>query len=86
MEVIERVKTSQPDLVISDYNMPLVDGQTVVRTVRRLDPSLPVVILTAKRDPAKEAMLGTIGVQRILHKPVKGEDLVLEVKEILARR
>jgi DNA-binding response OmpR family regulator len=63
-----------------------VDGQTVARTVRRLNPALPVVILTANRDPAKESVLGTIGVQRILHKPVKGEDLVLEVKEILARK
>jgi len=28
LEVLEWVKAFQPDMVISDYNMPLVDGQT----------------------------------------------------------
>jgi two-component system chemotaxis response regulator CheY len=83
MELLDRIKADRPDLVLSDYNMPLVDGQTVVRTLRRADPSIPVVILTANRDLSRESILRTMGVRQILHKPVKGEDLVQAVKTAL---
>ena len=84
MELLERIKADRPDLVLSDYNMPLVDGQTVARTLRRADPTIPVVILTANRDLSRESILRTMGVRQILHKPVKGEDLVQAVKSALA--
>lgn len=84
LELMERLKTSPPDLVLSDYNMPNIDGQNVARTVRRFNPGLPVIILTANRDTAREALLGTMGVRRILHKPILGPDLALEVKEVLS--
>lgn len=31
LEVIERIKAFKPDLMISDYNMPLVNGLTIAR-------------------------------------------------------
>jgi CheY-like chemotaxis protein len=83
MEVIEKVKSFKPNLVLSDYNMPHVDGQTVARTVRRVDAAIPVIILTANHDAAKESVLGTMGVRRILHKPLQGPDLVQAVREVL---
>jgi CheY-like chemotaxis protein len=86
LEVIERIKTWRPDLVLSDFNMPNVDGIAVARSSRRIAPEVPVVIVTANRDPAKEAVLGTIGVRRILYKPLKGEDLLVAVAEVLAQR
>ena len=50
LELMERVKTSPPDLVLSDFNMPYVDGLEVARNVRRVNPNIPVIILTANRD------------------------------------
>jgi len=82
-ELFVRVQTSKPDLVISDFNMPEIDGLTVARTVKRADDEIQVVILTATRDAAKESVLGTIGVRRILHKPIDGESLVTAIKEVL---
>lgn len=83
LDLIERVRESQPDLVLSDFNMPHVDGLEVARNVRRVDPGIPLIILTANRDATREARLQTMGVRMILHKPVSGEVLVAAVKQFL---
>jgi len=83
LEALDRVKAFRPELVISDYNMPLVDGQAIARALRHADPGLRIMILTAIRNPARESLLGTIGVRRILHKPISGGDLVQAVKEVM---
>ena len=84
LELMERVKTSPPDLVLSDFNMPYVDGLEVARNVRRVNPDIPVIILTANRDVAREAKLQTVGVRKVLYKPINGEMLVDAVRRILA--
>jgi DNA-binding response OmpR family regulator len=83
-ELIERIKTAPPDLVLSDFNMPNVDGLNVARTVRRTNSAIPVIILTANRDVARDSMLQTMGVRKILHKPISGKDLISAVEAILA--
>ena len=83
-DLIDRLKEAAPDLVLSDFNMPHLDGTAVARTVRRTDPKIPVLILTANRDVARDAILQTIGVRRILHKPISGPDLVEAVSQVLA--
>lgn len=82
-EIQELLKRRRPDLVLSDFNMPHIDGQTVARAVRQTDPTIPVIILTANRDPAREALLQTTGVRKILHKPVTEDQLVEAVSEVL---
>lgn len=86
LEVMEKIRASKPDLVLSDYNMPDVDGQSVARMTKKADPAVRVVILTASHDPAKEAALTKVGVDQILHKPIQGGDLVRAIQEILARK
>lgn len=82
-ELMERIQETEPDLVLSDFNMPHIDGLNVARTVKRTRPDLPVIILTANRDPAREALLHTIGVRIILHKPLAGPDLIQAVDKLL---
>lgn len=82
--LVERIKTSPPDLVLSDFNMPDIDGLDVARNVRRINPNIPVIILTANRDASREARLHTVGVRKILYKPIRGEDLVNAVNQVLA--
>ncbi len=84
LELVERIKISPPDLVLSDFNMPSIDGLDVARNVRRINPDIPVIILTANRDASREARLQTVGVRKILYKPIRGEDLVNAVNQVLA--
>jgi CheY-like chemotaxis protein len=86
LEALERIRLSAPDLILSDYNMPDVDGQSVARMAKKANPSLPVVILTAVRDASREATLTKLGVTRILHKPIEAEALVKAIQEILEKK
>ncbi len=70
MEIPARVQASRPDLVLSDYLMPGCNGLTVTKMVRKADPALPVLIVTAQRDPEIADQLHKLGAAEILHKPV----------------
>lgn len=83
LEVLEKVRNVSPDLILSDYNMPDVDGQSVTRMAKRANPVIPILILTAIRDVDREAALLKLGVTEILHKPVDEKVLLQAVKKAL---
>jgi two-component system chemotaxis response regulator CheY len=84
MEIPDRIASSAPDLVLSDYQMPGVNGLTVAKMVLKANPNIPVVILTAIREPETEASMRKFGVKRILSKPIDAESLVQAIKAVLA--
>lgn len=75
----------KPDLLITDINMPNMDGLELIRNVRALPGCrfLPILTLTtesqsAKRDEGKKA-----GATGWLVKPVGGADLLKIVRQVL---
>jgi len=82
-DLMEQLKRGSPDLVLSDFNMPKVNGQNVARAVRHVNPKTAIIVLTANRDEARDAMLLSMGVRKVLHKPIKAEDLVGAVKQVM---
>lgn len=83
MEVPDRLAEARPDLVLCDYQMTGANGATVARMVRRVDPDLPMVVVTAFHEPQMEAHLRRLGVQKVLAKPIRPEDLVGAVEGAL---
>src|SRR6266542_75573 len=49
-EALEEVARQRPDLILLDLMLPGMSGFDVCRSVQRRDPSLPVIILTARGD------------------------------------
>lgn len=47
MEAVDKFKVFLPDLVLLDINMPEKDGFTLLREIKKLNPSVPVYFLTA---------------------------------------
>lgn len=83
LEVFAKAKDWKPDLVITDYNMPMLTGLDVVRMIRRVDSVLPVIVLTSIRDEKRDAKLRTAGLVEILYKPQPGEAVVEAIRAIL---
>jgi LmbE family N-acetylglucosaminyl deacetylase/CheY-like chemotaxis protein len=44
---IERIATLAPDIIITDIEMPGIDGLALLAEVRRIDPFVPVIVMTA---------------------------------------
>jgi EAL domain-containing protein (putative c-di-GMP-specific phosphodiesterase class I) len=68
--VAETLATGPFDAVVSDIKMPRVTGIDVLRTVRRTDPDLPVVLVTAGGDLTSAVQALEEGALRYLLKPV----------------
>lgn len=84
----EGLKTAlreQPDLVISDIQMPGISGMDLCKTLRSA-PGLrrsKLVLMSSKWTDERQAEANSIGVDRCLQKPVSPEDLVDLVRELL---
>jgi DNA-binding NarL/FixJ family response regulator len=82
-EIPDRISGGNPDLVITDYQMPGSNGLTVARMAHKTKPGLPVIVVTATHDPAVMDALTRVNVTHILHKPIQGEDLLKAVYQAL---
>lgn len=86
-EGLYRAKAERPDMVITDINMPNMDGHTLIRELRAEGgfAEMPIVALTAYgREAAEEAK--RCGANAVFAKPMNFEDLVAEVARLLAVR
>lgn len=76
-----------PDLIITDVMMPRLDGVSMVREIKRRDPSrkVPIIFLTAKGGAADVAAGIGAGARHYLVKPIKLGALEDMIKSILRR-
>ena len=81
VEIPDRISVGNPDLVITDYQMPASNGLTVARMARKTKPGLPVIVVTASRDPSVLDSLNRVDVTHILHKPIQAEELLKVVRQ-----
>ena len=74
----ERVK-----VVIMDMMMPIMDGPTTVRSLRRIDPGVKVIGMSGLRDNEKLVGSGENGIQAFLAKPYTSEVLLRMINRVL---
>ena len=70
-----------PDLVITDLRMPGMDGLGMIREIRRVDPQVKVVVMTAHNDSAYLFEAIQAGVNHYLMKPLQMERLDAAIHE-----
>ena len=86
-EGLEMVKTKNPDLIITDYNMPVMNGPEFCRQLRHdiLLRHLPIIMLTGKSE-TKDMVTGIeSGTDDYLVKPFEPETLLARIRMILKR-
>ncbi|MBI3805462.1 MAG: response regulator [Nitrospirae bacterium] len=85
MEALQKVREEIPALILLDIMMPKLDGFGVMEALRadpRFNP-IPVVIISAKVDPASRARAIELGARDYIVKPINPDEIVLRVKEQL---
>ena len=87
-EACDFLKQSQPDIIVSDVMMPRMDGYELCRRVKNdLKVShIPVVLLTAKADPASSVEGYKSGADVYLAKPFDVDSLMIILQNVLRQR
>ena len=87
MVALDRIKEVEPDLIITDINMPGKDGIAIVREVRQLSQFSTTPLLVMSTDSQKHLFeqARAAGASGWLMKPVKQEDLLATVNKLLSR-
>jgi len=65
---LECFRRERPDVLVLDLKMPGMDGLTVLRQVRSLDPIMPVIILTGAGTAETEKRVRALGVTEYVEK------------------
>jgi len=79
------LRSTKPDLLIVDINMPLMDGFEFIERIRSNGDNTPALMLSARGDRADVTRGLTIGADDYVTKPFGLEELVLRIKAILRR-
>jgi DNA-binding response OmpR family regulator len=82
---LETFKKNHVDLCILDVMMPVMDGFTLAGLLRKLDPDIPIIFLTAKNRKEDKHKGLKLGADDYMTKPFEAEELVLRIKNILRR-
>jgi two-component system chemotaxis response regulator CheY len=84
-EAIERVKSAQVEMVVTDLNMPNMDGLTLIRQLRSMSSlrGMPIVFLTTESEDSKKQAAKNAGATGWITKPFKQEHLLAVVKKVI---
>ncbi|BAU22810.1 chemotaxis protein CheY [Caldimicrobium thiodismutans] len=81
---LDKIKAGlKPNLIITDLNMPVMDGLEFIKNVKPLLRFTPILILTTESEQKKREEARKLGAAGWLVKPVSGTDLINVVKKFL---
>ena len=78
-EAIALLGKEDYDLVITDYKMPEMDGAEFLQKARKINPDLPVIMISGLMNMTELIKVANIGVTLVLEKPFKTEELIEHV-------
>lgn len=69
--------------VIADVAMPYMDGPSMVRAMRKMDPNLKMIMMSGLMNENQRNEIESLGITSVLSKPFTAENLLEELKAIL---
>jgi len=86
LEALEFIKSNAPDLVISDFLMPEMNGLEFLTEVKKLYPDVSRIILTGYADKANAIKaINEVGLYKYIEKPWSNDDLIINIKNGIER-
>ncbi len=84
-DALQKLPNNKIDMIITDLNMPSLDGIGLIRGARALPASkfIPIVMLTTESQDSKKQEGKSAGATGWIVKPFKPEQLIAVVKKVL---
>lgn len=86
IEGLEQWRSWKPDLIILDIMLPMIDGFSILKTIRQEDEKIPVLILSAKGETKDKVKGLQYGVDDYLSKPFDLEEFLLRVERLIKKK
>lgn len=86
-EALELCATEKPDLLITDYQMPVMTGLELCRQLRNTPQTrgIPAIMLTARGFDIEPAEMLEAGIAAVLTKPFSPREILMKVNELLQK-
>ena len=87
VEGLSKATATRFDLIVTDLNMPNMDGLEMIRALRQqpAQAGVPIIFLTTESDDAMKAQAKAAGATGWLVKPFQAEQLIRVSQKVLAR-
>lgn len=82
---LERVRDEEPDVVLLDVMMPVLDGWGVLEAMSALPERPATIVVSAKAAPADVARAYQLGAADYVTKPFSIENLIAVIRDVLSR-
>lgn len=86
VEALEKSLSNRYDLILSDINMPNMDGLTFIRRYRDVGQETPIIILSTQEESIHKQKGYEAGANLYIVKPVKPADLIHHVNLLLGSK
>lgn len=85
LDALEKLATDTINLIITDMNMPYMDGMELIKTLRSDSTwsEIPILMVTTENDGLEKEKALSIGANGYIVKPVSGEVIAHNIKLIL---
>ncbi|MDO6514465.1 ATP-binding protein [Neptuniibacter sp. 2_MG-2023] len=85
-QAIQQTTKYNPDLILMDVHMPVMDGIEATRQIRLVNNTVPIVALTANVITSEHQKLMNAGVNHVLLKPINDHELCHTIEKFLASK
>ncbi|ADU65204.1 response regulator receiver [Desulfurispirillum indicum S5] len=82
-EGLDMFREHRPDIVVTDINMPVMDGFRMIELIREINPEVPVIITTALNEEHHISQMTAINVNSYIIKPIDIRELLQRVHDAL---
>jgi len=83
LSVIRTIKKEKPDLVTLDLKMPGADGIQIIKTIKRENIKVPIVVISGHIGKEELKKLVDLGITHLVMKPFKNKNLKKLLSKIL---
>lgn len=75
LDALKKIQQHSFDLIITDINMPLMDGFKLLAMIRTADQQVPIVVLTTEGSTSDRDRAMNLGANAFITKPVQAADV-----------
>jgi two-component system, cell cycle response regulator CpdR len=85
-EALEQIKEKTFSLMITDLNMPGLNGLELARRGLEIAPQMPIIMDTGGISPKITRQAKEIGISKVLAKPFLAKELLETIREVMGKR